>query len=77
MQFYDKATNKSEVVININEEKGSQDIYLRMEKEGCGAFNPLYAAMTYRFVDVATRPPNGLGLSFLSDTRTLQIEKVA
>ena len=63
--------------MNINENKGSEDIFLRMEKQGCGAYGPLYAAMTYRFVDVATRPPSGIGLHFLSDTKTLLIEKAA
>ena len=61
------------MVLNINSNKGSEDIYLRMEKLGCGSYNPIYAAMTYRFIDEVTRPPNSIGVTYLSDTKTIRI----
>jgi len=48
-----------------------------MEKAGCGSYNPLYAAMTYRFIDEVTRPPGSVGVTFLSDTKTISISKTA
>jgi hypothetical protein len=49
-----------------------------MEKLGCGgSYVPLYAAMTYRFIDEATRPTNSVGVTYLSDTKTIQITKQA
>jgi hypothetical protein len=63
--------------VNINTDKGSEDIFLRMEKAGCGSYSPLYAAMTYRFIDEVTRPPGSVGVTWLSDTKTIQISKKA
>jgi len=48
-----------------------------MEKEGCGSYIPIYAAMTYRFIDEVTRPPGSVGVTYLRDTKTIKISKTA
>jgi hypothetical protein len=33
--------------------------------------------MTYKFIDEATRPPNSIGVTYLADTKTIRILKLA
>ena len=77
VEFHDATTGRSESIIQVNSDKGSEDVLLKMERKGCGAYQTPYAAMTYRFVDEATRPPQNQGTSFHDDTKTLRVGKPA